>query len=168
MCRRRRGCAQSLCRQYKKSVGGQKGVRVCGCQRANTRLQNFYQHPATATAQAPPAQIKPFLARVKGGFEPAKALPPPHTFPLASNADSNRGSFGKARGHTETSPCLPHPYCGNKWCSAGWSSRMPLPTLLLSPWELSGPQRPKNTFLFSWGELCSVGGGRTCSRCGWC
>lgn len=110
----------------------------------------------------------PFLLVLREALNLQRLSPPPHTFPLASNAGSNRGSFGKARGHTETSPCLPHPYCGNKWCSAGWSSRMPLPTLLLSPWELSGPQRPKNTFLFSWGELCSVGGGRTCSRCGWC
>lgn len=70
-----RGRAQSLCRQYKKSVGGQREVRVCSCQRANTCLQNFNQHQATATAQTLPAQIKAFPACVKGGSEPATTVP---------------------------------------------------------------------------------------------
>lgn len=102
---------------------------------------------------------KPFLLVLREALTSKQKLPPiTHTFPLASSAGSHRGSFGEARGHTETSPCLPHPHCGKKWCSAGWRNRMPLPSLLLSPWELSGPQRPENTFFFSWAGLCSVGG----------
>lgn len=144
MCRRRRGHAQSLYRQYKKSVGGQRGVRACSCHTAKYVSAKLL--PAPGYCYCPGTTCPAFPACVKGGFEPAAT--PPSIFPCLL-CWLNRGSFGEARGHAENSPCLPHPQCGKEWCFEGWSSRMPLPTLLLSPWELSGPQRPKNTFLFS-------------------
>lgn len=125
MCRRVRGCAQRLCRQYKDCVGGQSGVKVCSCQTAHTCLQSFYQHVILPEHHL--SSSKPFLATCWCAKVPCKPREPLNLqrlspkFPLASDAGSNRGSFEAAGRHAEALPCRPHPHCGKEGCSAGWS-----------------------------------------------
>lgn len=103
-----RGCAQRLCRQYKDCVGGQRGARVCSCQRVNMPAKLL---AACHTAQSPPAQFKEFPSYLLLLCNPRNALDLqrfPFKFLLASDASSNRNSFVPGGETLLRTVCLTH------------------------------------------------------------